>query len=215
MNDLFSDIAHKRFVHTEVPYFSQWESRDLVHDILTYKLLAQEDPLWQNSGARSPDEYALWSWNACGMACVKMILTSKFGQSPPLVELCHLCEKQGGYIVDSGVIQGLYYAPCISMIGHDFGLSGQVAARLSIQEIITNLADEKFVIASVHPMIRYPQDIPPKQGGHLVLVVGYDLNKETVYIQNPSGDSHASQEYCEVSFQDFNKFFGQRGMIIW
>lgn len=43
-----------------VPYFSQWESRQLVSDFLSGKLHPADDPLWHLSGAIDRDEYARW-----------------------------------------------------------------------------------------------------------------------------------------------------------
>ncbi|MFZ1250289.1 MAG: hypothetical protein WAR37_02480 [Candidatus Microsaccharimonas sp.] len=57
-------------------------------------------------------------------------------------------------------------------------------------------------------------DNPNKKGGHLVLVLGYDLDKRLLYLYNPSGFETYTQEYASISFKDFKKFFGGRGIVI-
>src|SRR3989338_258315 len=80
-------IPKKEFVvYKNVPYFSQWESKDLVNDIINKKISAKDDPLWKKSGAKNKKEYELWSWNGCGMACFKMILAYKFKKEIPVVD---------------------------------------------------------------------------------------------------------------------------------
>jgi hypothetical protein len=150
------------------------------------------------------------------MACVKMLLAYRLRTEVPLVELCQRCVAYGGYIVNLHEVQGLIYQPCIHMLKKDFGLVGRVAAPLSLKGILRALAQQKFVIASVHPMIRHAPtpDTPPHRGGHLVLLVGFDKTRKLLYLHNPSGHSPSSQEYAEVSFRDFQKFYAQRGMVI-
>src|SRR5581483_419670 len=58
----------KSFVHKNVPYYSQWESKQLVGKILSHEISAKEDMKWKNSGAETKEEYELWSFNVCGMA---------------------------------------------------------------------------------------------------------------------------------------------------
>jgi len=38
-----------------VPYYSQWESADLVPEFVTGARESADDPLWQKSGAASPE----------------------------------------------------------------------------------------------------------------------------------------------------------------
>lgn len=81
-----------------VPYYAQWESPDLVPDIIAGTLSAADDPLWQKSGAASPEEYAFWSWRLCGMACLRMALDHWRGSAPPAVTLPRPPHR-GGHLV--------------------------------------------------------------------------------------------------------------------
>jgi hypothetical protein len=188
-------------------------SRELTAQFLSGSISARDDPKWLVSGASSPEEYALWSYNWCGMACIKMVLAAR-GHDIPLMELCRRCAARGGYLVQDHVIEGLFYAPAVAMLHEEFHLPARVASRLSVGEIVDELQHRYFVIASVHPSIRHPSTIPPSRGGHLVLLVGFDLEKEILVLHNPSGDTLISQEYCEIACADFEKFFAHRGIII-
>lgn len=69
-------------------------------------------------------------------------------------------------------------------------------------------------MASVSPHIKKPKQFNSKKGGHLILILGYDLDKKILYLHNPSGIYRESQEYAEVSFKDFKKFFDFKGIVI-
>jgi hypothetical protein len=196
------------------PYVSQWMSRELTAQILSGAISAGDDPEWLTSGAASAEEYALWSHNWCGMACIKMVLDAR-GYDIPLMELCRRCAARGGYLVrDHHAIEGLFYTPAVAMLQEEFHVPARVASPLAVDEIVNELRHGHFVIASVHPTIRHPETIPPFRGGHLVLLVGFDLETEILVLHNPSGDRLVSQEYCEIASADFEKFFAHRGIII-
>jgi len=43
----------ERFVHKDVPYFCQWESRELAKQILEKQISTDDDPNWKASGAKT------------------------------------------------------------------------------------------------------------------------------------------------------------------
>lgn len=207
----------------KVPYCSQWESKSLVKDILTGKIDARDDPKLKESGTNDKKEYLHWSWNACGMACVKMILMSLGRKSPPIIELGKICMKYGGYKINKGAyekndykhsIEGLYYQPTVQFLKERFNIIAKVAKVLSLPEILLEVSKRNYVIASANPKIRIPSDNAGHRGGHLVLVVGYDLLSKTLLIHNPSGLPNKSQEYVRISLRDFEKFFAHKGIIV-
>ena len=111
--------------------------------------------------------------------------------------------------------KGLKYAPFIKFAIDEFNISAKAVAALPIAQIISELSMGKYVLASVHPSIRDITSPRPKvKGGHLILILGYDLNKQQLYLHNPSGDTAKNQEYVTVAFDDFEKFFGHRGVVI-
>lgn len=204
--------ALPRQVQRALPYSAQWASRDLVDDIIHQRVRAEDDPRWTSSGAQSPEEYAFWSWNACGMACLRMCLAAR-GQDVSLVELCRRCASYGGYVVNGNSVDGLIYAPFVRFVEADFGMAARVVAPMGIQDVLQALAHGEVVIASVHPSIRYGGD-PPGRGGHLVLVTGYDLDSGTLSFHNPSGHTPSTQENATLAFDAFERFFAHRGVSV-
>jgi uncharacterized protein YvpB len=206
--------THKsHFIHQDIPYFSQWESRELVEKIIMKQIEAKDDPRWRKSGAQDVEEYASWSWSGCGMACLKMILAHKNNEIIPLVTLGRQCLNYGGYTLPLEDGPGLYYKPFVRFIKEKYGLDGKAMSALTLSEIKQAISDGGYVMTSVTPEIRFPVSTPKKRGGHLVLLFGYDDTKQVVYLNNPSGFKN-SQEKVEVSYEQFMKFFDNKGIIV-
>ncbi|MEZ2131253.1 MULTISPECIES: C39 family peptidase [unclassified Sinorhizobium] len=199
---------------TKVPYFSQWETPDM-----TLPLLAEgpsaltRDPLWRNSGAETIEEYARWTVNVCGMACLKMILAAR-GEIHPTLELARACTAYGGYVVNEidASIKGLIYAPFVKFVSERFGLGAETLTNVDTATIPELLAKRRFFIASVHHSIRWPEREPPSKGGHLVLVTA--ASPETIRFHNPSGHDQASQADVALPLTTFDRFFANRGIAI-
>lgn len=204
----------KQFLHRNVPYFSQWESKDLVKDIIARTVSAQDDPLWRKSGAKTKREYELWSWNGCGMACLKMILAFILKKEIPLVKLGTVCQKYGGYLPKNNGLKGLFYKPFLTCVKREFGLNATIIAPMVVSDIIQELEKGNFVIASVHPDIRTHTAKPSQKGGHLVLMLGYDMEQQSFSLHNPSGTTSKTQEYFKIPFTTFCNFFAYRGIAI-
>ncbi|PZV39713.1 C39 family peptidase [Mesorhizobium kowhaii] len=196
-----------------VPFFSQWETSDMTMDVLAEgaEVALRRDPLWQNSGAETPDEYAIWAANICGMACLKMILATR-GEIVPTIELARRCTRYGGYVVTEGSIKGLIYAPFVSFVREVFGLQAEVMTNVATSYIPTILARSRFFIASVSSSIRWPEREPPSKGGHLVLVTA--ASDQGFRFHNPSGHTSAIQENAMLAPADFDRFFANRGIAV-
>ena len=197
-----------------VPYFSQWESRELTAAFLAQGASAlRSDPNWAMSGAETLDEYVLWAGNLCGMACLKMILAARTGHSVPMLDLARKCTTYGGYRIDQdGQIKGLIYAPFVDFVRQEFAVDAEIVAGIGASEIPTLLGEHEFFMASVHPSIRSPDGEPPSRGGHLVLVLGASDN--AIVFHNPSGYIESSQEYASLPCSSFDKYFAGRGIMI-
>lgn len=207
-------LAPDRFIHKDVPYFCQWESRDLAKSILEKKITTDDDPNWKKSGAKTKKEYHDWSWSGCGMACTKMILAHRTGKVIPIVELGKKCAEYGGYIIPLGSSAGLYYKPYVTFVAQEFEWKAKIIQGMTFAELMHELGQGNYVIASVSPQIRRPVSRPKAKNGHLVLMVGYDKTKQEFYLHNPSGISTETQEYATVKFDDFKKFFSGRGIVV-
>lgn len=198
-----------------VPYFSQWESRERVADFLSGKMDPAQDPLWHLSGASDRDEYALWSFHICGMACLKMLLAHSRNIIVPTFHLLRQCREYGGYVVEQdGTIKGLFYRPFVSLLTDKFGIHAEVKEHTPIEEVYQLLDKGHVYMASVHPSIRTPEVAPPKQGGHLVYVFGKKEESNEVVFHNPSGHTFTSQDNVQLPLDVFARFYAKRGILI-
>ncbi len=199
-----------------IPYFSQWESRNLTSTVLAEGAEAAlaRDPLWASSGASSVEEYARWAGHLCGMACLKMILCALTGDAFQTLELARACTDYSGYVFnpDDGSIRGLIYAPFVRFIGERFGLEARVVTGIAAEDVPAIMRQSKFFMASVHHAIRWPDREPPAKGGHLVLVTA--ATADGIVFHNPSGHTPASQENVAMPVQVFARFFAGRGVAL-
>jgi hypothetical protein len=198
-----------------VPYFSQWESRELTEDVIARgaAVALVEDPKWASSGASTAEEYARWADNLCGMACLKMVLAARTGGHVQMMELARRCTDHGGYTVSpTGEIKGLIYAPFVQFVRQQFGIDAQVVTGIRATDVVDVLRKAEFFVASVHHTIRWPEREPPRRGGHLVLVL--EATTDEIVFHNPSGHTVEAQEYARVPVATFDKFFAGRGIAI-
>ncbi len=208
-------IPKLKHVQYKLPYFSQWESPQMVDQIINHKIKAVSDPKWKDSGANDPKDYEKWSWNICGMACLKMVLVYKFHKNYQLVKLAKQCSEYGGYIPQQNIIDGLFYQPFCRFVKDKFGLSAKTLPILTTNRIKHELNRNNFIIASVNANIRDENTpTPQNKSGHLVLITGYNENKKLIYLHNPSGFYKKSQKNYQISETDFSKFFGHKGIMI-
>ncbi|MFF8574004.1 C39 family peptidase [Streptomyces sp. NPDC015408] len=195
-----------------VPYYSQWESAGLVPEFIAGRLDAADDPLWQKSGADSPDEYAFWARRMCGVACLRMALDFWQRPVPPAVPLVReLCDA-GAYVRDGDSVKGLIYRPFAEHVRARWGLSAETAPDLPAVRVREVVAAGGLALLSVHPTVRTPDVEPPSKGGHLVLAVG--VSEEHVVLHNPSGLPGRSQEAAHVPWAGLERFYAGRGVIL-
>lgn len=199
-------------VASGVPYFSQWESTDLVPRFIDGSLRPAEDPRWAASGARTPGEYEYWSGKTCGLACLKMILARRGLPVPATMALVDRALAWQAYIPQGERVAGLIYRPFADWAGAEYGITADVAPALTLGQLAGLASPDTPVIASVHKWVRWPDRDPPGRGGHLVLVTG--AAGGLVRLHNPSGLPGASQQDALVKAADFARFFAQRGLVI-
>lgn len=196
-----------------VPYYAQWESPDLVPEIIAGTRRAADDPNWQKSGADSPQEYAYWSWRLCGMACLRMVLDHWRGIAPAPVQLAQECLEAGAYVRhEDGRLDGLSYAPFAAYARARWGLFAESRPELPVEDISRQLGEGRLVMLSVHPSIRALDPAPPHRGGHLVLAVA--SGPEHVFVHNPSGFPDGSQRDARVAWADLGRFYAGRGVVL-
>ncbi len=196
------------------PYYSQWESPELVPSFLDGSLTAEQDPNWHRSGAVSPGEYAYWAVRTCGIACLKMILAARGEPVPPTMRLVGRALDWRAFVPIPGTsrVHGLIYRPFADWVAADYGIGAEVAADLTLDGLAARLAGGAVVIASVHPWVRWPARVPPGRGGHLVLVTGQQDGQ--LILNNPSGLPGVSQHGARVALTGFGRFYAGRGIVI-
>jgi hypothetical protein len=194
-----------------VPYISQWESADLVEEIIAGSLLASQDPRWPDSGATTPAEYEFWSWRICGIACLRMVLAHRGDPVPPSVPLAEECTRAGGYVRHRDRVDGLIYAPFVNWITGRWGIKASVRGDLPHTDIAETVHAGGLAMISVHPWIRWPERTPPRRGGHLVLVTG--AGPGHLLIHNPSGLPGQSQQDARIGQATLDRFYAGRGVV--
>lgn len=195
-----------------VPYYSQWESAELIPDFIARSRPAFADPLWPKSGADSPEEYAFWAPRICGVACTRMALDCFGRPVPPSVPLVRELLDAGAYVRDGDQVKGLIYNPYAAWLTYRFGIHAEVDTELAPNRIREAVEASGLVVISVHKTIRTLDPAPPSRGGHLVLVV--DTDDSGAYVNNPSGLPGRSQHYAHVPWADLDRFFAGRGIIL-
>ncbi|WP_037779456.1 C39 family peptidase [Streptomyces sp. SID8376] len=198
-------------VHS-VPYFSQWESPELVSNLVAGTRRASQDPLWKNSGAESPDSYEFWSGRLCGVACLRMALKFWFGVAPTAFDILRECVDAGAYRLDGQKVHGLIYAPFADYVTNRWRIQADSRPQLPVSELRDLIREGALPLLSVHKSIRTPAVTPPSRGGHLVLGVG--ASDSAIYLHNPSGFHSVSQEFAELSWRDFDGFYAGRGVVL-
>ena len=218
--DSIQDGRHARAASNAgaaVPYFCQWESAHLAGAIIRGELDLKDDPAWAGSGAADVDEYARWASHVCGMACLKMVLAARTGRVHPTLALARASLPYGAYTVDGDEIKGMIYAPFVRYVEEAYGLRARVHVDLATAALPALLDEAEFFMASVHPSIRWPDQPPPKKGGHLVLVTR--ASADEIVFHNPSGEPAVdgrpgTQANARLASAVFDRYFAGRGVAI-
>jgi hypothetical protein len=198
---------------TDVHYVCQWESAELAGRFLDGSMAARDDPRWARSGARTAEEYEFWSWRACGLACLEMLLQADASRAG-VVALAVEAAERGAFVVTDTVVRGLLYRPFARWVGSAFGLPLDVVENDSIQDLVRRVGTQGPFIASVHPTIRNAGagHWPPRRGGHLVLV--HSCTEDTVTVHNPSGERTETQRDVVIEHDHFRRYYAGRGMQV-
>ena len=203
----------------QIPYVSQYASKELAESYVKNAELLASDPRWRDFGAETPEEYAFWSRRICGMACFQMILLSLRRPTSKLMELGKKAMTAGCYLLDPKNpkrLVGLLHKPFLKFIDK-FGLAGKLMWYIGPAVIAYEILNKNFVIASVSHEIRFRDARPEDKTGHLVLVHGFKMNGGIIagfYIHNPSGFYGISQENHFVPADDFLNCFSGRIIVL-
>lgn len=202
-------------VSLDVPYVCQFAVPESAEPTLKKQLATIDDPNWMESGAASKERYALLAPNICGIASAAMVIGFYTGVTPKPVPLAEDAIKAGVFQETADDLTDMNYRMFAQWIPK-YGLRADVYTRLSLSGIRHALSMGLLVIASVNPNIRgFVTSSEQKIGGHMVVVVGYDMDAKTVMINNSSGfTSLQSQKDHTMPTSEFLRYFAGRGIVI-
>ena len=199
---------------TQIPYRSQYASPELAGELQSGRLAYEDDPRWQEFGARTPAEYRRWARCGCGMACLQMILGARGeAQIAPIAALGRSAIPYGAYEAEPAAGFGpLIYDGFVAFADAEFGLRARVVAPLPLEELAAAVSGEEVVIASVSAEIRALAPHPARRGGHLVLV--HDFAGGRLRFHDPAGDTAGSSASVRLDLAQFERFYAGRGIAV-
>lgn len=168
------------------------------------------DEPWVLFGANK-QIFEKWIPEICGICCLKMIGDSyNTTKEITLYSLTIECESLGGYKNDAGQIRGVFHYPLLHL-AQQHKLRGFVAKKLSICNIIDQISRKRFVILSID-LQKISKGL---SGSHLILVHGYNFNKQCFIVHDCSHAIATNGEGVELSNVIMNKISNNKGIVIW
>lgn len=203
-------------VKHQVPYISQFANPAWAEMVIKSDQPLAKDMLWEESGAKTIEDYERWALTTCGMACTAMILRFFNKGDYKTISLAKDASNVGVYTKgEDGEISAMQYRPYTKWV-KKFGVKAKIHHDLSFRSICYLLSQNQLLIASVNPNIRDYDTAPKTQvGGHLVLVTGYNKKDRMITIHNPSGfENNNTQVNHTLRVQDFYIYFAGRGIAV-
>ena len=153
-----------------------------------------------------------WARCGCGMACLQMILDARGDVVPALAELGRAAQAYGAYATEPQPVGygPLIYAGFVAFVAAEHGLAARVAAPLTMGGLIASVSGEEVVLASVSAQIRDLPSVPPRRGGHLVLVFDACEDGGRVGFLDPAGEP--GRVWLERAV--FERYFAGRGVAV-
>ena len=202
-----------------VPYYAQFEDVEHIVQYINGTMALVDDPLWQRSGADSPEDYAYWAKRACGMVCVKICIEAFNGPTLPLQSWIQHGLNVNAYLTEkrsnNTLIEKGWLHAGLAKVMQAEGLATYVEAA-SLDAIANTLRRGYLVIASVSYELGTDQEIT-QQGGHLVVITGMVTDEDeiqSVLIHNPSGRTIKLRENAEIPVERFQQAFSGRVIIV-
>ncbi len=203
-----------------VPYYAQVASPELAQAIFVEGMDPILDPRWAETGAATPAEYAYWVERACGVACLKMCVEALGGPVCTLLEWARAGVEQGGYLVrrqPDGQLQEVGWVhSALARMAQQVGLDAGACAA-SLDEIVEYLRQAKLVIASVSYEAGDDRLSITKQGGHLMVITGAQVDHGkplAFFVNNPSGRRAELQAGARLPVERFAPAYSGRVILI-
>jgi len=203
----------------DIPYYSQFASPELVHDIVNGLISARDDPRWREFGAETLQEYEFWSWKACGIASLKMAVEALGVARRSMMDWIGDGVADGGFIHEEEVVAGKpsgWVHRALARLAADSGLAADCAAGIDLGQIAALIDGGRLVIASVSYELGTTGEIS-RNRGHLILLHGYSRigsQVEALLVNNPSGRSAELRRNCWLPAARFAAAFSGRVISI-
>jgi len=156
-------------------------------------------------GVRIQEEFSYWSWRACAIANVAMVLATEGLLKETLYDL--VCEAllMDGYAYKNrhGVLDVGWKHKVLCKLLEARGLKARALSRCNLREAQKLLEEGKYVILSVKS----------ESGGHMVLVK--DISEEGVTYNDPYCFGGYGGEDVSELLTSFKKKFLGKGLAGW
>lgn len=178
-------------------------------------------------GAQSVEEFNIWAWRDCGIACVKMILDSyNKTQGQTIMSLTNEGVALGGYISrdTNGVLidKGWLHLALVQLL-RSHGVPAVRKRWQTPEAIASNVLKNKKTIISVSiPQRRslsadgsYQAKPGAIFGGHLLLVTGVEIDRghvKGIYAHDPIGLEHY-QSNTYIPREILEKIYSNRSIV--
>jgi hypothetical protein len=158
------------------------------------------------------DDYVFWQPYLCGVCCVKMVGdTAGITNHTPLLSIVHEFVRTGAFVIlEDGSVDGAFHYPMASVI-EDLGLHAEVVRRLPASKVAYFVERGSAVILSCD-LAKMTDG--RESGGHLVLVYGYDVDREIFLIHDSLeilGDKGCA---AEVNATELERISNSKGITV-
>jgi peptidase C39-like protein len=156
-------------------------------------------------------EYQRWIPETCGICCLKMVGdTIGVTNELTIYQLAMMAVANGTFIVsEDGTIQGVFHYP-MAELAENLGMHCRVARALGIGEIRQALAQGMYVILSIDAA-RVGSSL---QGGHLILIYGYDEPAGSFLLHDCSSIMQPDGCGVSISAHALASISNNKGLII-
>lgn len=164
-----------------------------------------DEQTWEDDGFSSAADSKAWSERSCGLACLRMVLTTHGLAAPEQAGLLHQARSIGGF-TDRGLVHEV-----LVELARTHGLAGEACELKDAERLDERMRDGASAIVSI--TCGFPAD--GRRGGHLAVYCGraYSPDQEPmVLVRDPSRwgriNSHVIQSRFHASYSG-------RAILLW
>lgn len=185
-----------------------------------------EDRFAMESRLANPElrDPRLASSNWCAVCCTRTILLAENRSAPSREELFEAAQDCHAYreITEGDDLigwKGALHQDFVTFLWASLRLWAQAERNVDLGFVRQRLFEGYYILASVHPSIRFPDDRnePEHKGGHFVLIYGFEIEDEACwfFIMNSSGfASRQSQVAVRVPNYRLRQLFSGNVILV-